>query len=133
MRTVRNCYFDIETDGLDATKIHCICAMTDDDNTMYNFIGDKCYEQFREWLVLEDIRVLVGHNAIGFDVPVLRMVSGDSWDYDIRDTLVLSRLVNPSMLLGDKINQLSSLLPHEAKGKIKSKKNKFLTLNVIKN
>jgi len=97
MRTVRNCYFDIETDGLDATKIHCICAMTDDDNTMYNFIGDKCYEQFREWLVLEDIRVLVGHNAIGFDVPVLRMVSGDSWDYDIRDTLVLSRLVNPSM------------------------------------
>ena len=38
------------------------------------------------------------------------------------------RLVNPSKLLGDKINQLSSLLPHEVKGKIKSKKNKFLTL-----
>ena len=43
------------------------------------------------------------------------------------------RLVNPSILLGDKINQLSSLLPHEVKGKIKSKKNKFLTLKVIKN
>ena len=43
------------------------------------------------------------------------------------------KLVNPSMLLGDKINQLSSLLPHEFKGKIKSKKNKFLTLKVIKN
>ncbi len=38
------------------------------------------------------------------------------------------RLVNPSILLGDKINQLSSLLPHEVKGKIKSKKNKLLTL-----
>ena len=38
------------------------------------------------------------------------------------------RLVNPSILLGDKINQLSSLLPHDVKGKIKSKKNKFLTL-----
>ena len=38
------------------------------------------------------------------------------------------KLVNPSILLGDKINQLSSLLPHEVKGKIKSKKNKFLTL-----
>ena len=42
------------------------------------------------------------------------------------------RLVNPSILLGDKINQLSSLLLHEAKGKIKSKKNRFLTLKVIK-
>ena len=38
------------------------------------------------------------------------------------------RLVKPSILLGDKINQLSSLSPHEVKGKIKSKKNKFLTL-----
>ena len=42
------------------------------------------------------------------------------------------RLVNPSILLGDKINQLSSLLPHEVKGKIKSKKNKFLTPQLIK-
>ena len=38
------------------------------------------------------------------------------------------KLVNPSILLGDKINQLSSLLPHEVKGKIRIKKNKFLTL-----
>ena len=43
------------------------------------------------------------------------------------------KFVNPSILLGDKINQLSSLLPHEVKGKIKSKKNKFLTFKVIKN
>ena len=38
------------------------------------------------------------------------------------------RLVSPSILFGDKINQLSSFLPHEVKGNIKSKKNKFLTL-----
>ena len=43
------------------------------------------------------------------------------------------KLVNPSILLGDKISQLSSLLPHEVRGKIKSKKIKFLTLEVIKN
>ena len=43
------------------------------------------------------------------------------------------KLVNPSILLGDKINQLSSLLPHEVKGKIKSKKNNFFTLKVIMN
>ena len=40
------------------------------------------------------------------------------------------RLVNPSILLGDKISQLSSLLPQEVKGKIKSKKIKFLTLKL---
>ena len=40
------------------------------------------------------------------------------------------KLVNPSMLLGDKINQLSSLLLHEVKDKIKSKKNKFFTLKL---
>ena len=43
------------------------------------------------------------------------------------------KLVNPSILLGDKINQFSSLLPHDVKGKTKSKKNKFLTFEVIKN
>ncbi len=43
------------------------------------------------------------------------------------------KLVSPSILFGDRINQLSSLLPQEVSGKIKSKKNKFLTFKVIKN
>ena len=94
---MKKVYFDIETDGLDATKIHCICAIKDNDKTVNNFIGDKCYEDFYRWLVLEDIRVLIAHNGIGFDIPVLRLLSGHEWDFIIRDTLVLSRLVNPSL------------------------------------
>ena len=43
------------------------------------------------------------------------------------------RFVRPSILLGDKISQFSSLLPHELRDKIKSKKNKFLTFKIIKN
>ena len=43
------------------------------------------------------------------------------------------RLVNPSILFGDKINQFNSLLPHDVNGKIKTNKNKFFTLQVIKN
>ena len=43
------------------------------------------------------------------------------------------RLVNPSILLGDKINQFNSLFPQDVKGRIKSKKNKFLTFKVIMN
>ena len=38
------------------------------------------------------------------------------------------RLVNPSTLFGDKISQFNSLLPHEVRGKIKSKQIKVLTL-----
>ena len=89
-------YFDIETDGLDATVIHCICAIKDD-STVYNFIGGEAVANFKEWLDTEECSLLVGHNIIGFDIPVLRKLSNYSWDYPIRDTLVLSRLVNPSL------------------------------------
>jgi len=84
------CFFDIETDGLDATKIHCICAILDNDEAVYNFIGEGNVKKFRDWLVLEDVRTIVGHNIIGFDIPVLRRLSGFEWDFTIRDTLVLS-------------------------------------------
>ena len=43
------------------------------------------------------------------------------------------RFVKPSTFCGDNINQFNSLLPHEVKGRTKSKKAKFLTLYVIKN
>jgi len=91
-------YFDIETDGLDATKVHCICAMLDNDEpTVYNFLGGEANGLFRKWLASESIDTLVGHNIIGFDVPVLRRITGLDWSFNLRDTLVLSRLHNPSL------------------------------------
>ena len=108
-------YFDIETDGLDATKIHCICAMTDEDDTMTNFIGEDSYEQFEEWLGLSGIRTLVAHNGIGFDLPVLRRLSGRDWDFIIRDTLILSRLANPSLEGGHSLKAWGERI-HNLKG-----------------
>jgi len=91
-------FFDIETDGLNATRVHCICAMLDNDEpTVYNFIGGNIYGNFRDWLASEDVDTLVGHNIINFDVPILRRLSGFRWDFNLRDTLVLSRLHNPSL------------------------------------
>ena len=91
-------FFDIETDGLNATKVHCICAMLDNDEpTVYNFIGGEANGLFRKWLASESIDTLVGHNIIGFDIPVLRSLTGLGWDFKLRDTLVLSRLHNPSL------------------------------------
>jgi len=95
---MQTAFFDIETDGLKATKIHCICAMLNDDEpTVYNFIGEDNVRQFEEWLLSEDVRTIVGHNIIGFDIPTLRLVSGFKWNFAVRDTLVLSRLANPSL------------------------------------
>jgi len=91
-------FFDIETDGLNATKVHCICAMLDNgESTVYNFIGGEANGLFRKWLASEGVDTLVGHNIINFDVPVLRRITGMDWDFNLRDTLVLSRLHNPSL------------------------------------
>ena len=91
-------FFDIETDGLNATKVHCICAMLDDgESTVYNFIGGEANGLFRKWLASESVNTLVGHNIINFDVPILRRLTGMDWAFNLRDTLVLSRLHNPSL------------------------------------
>ena len=91
-------FFDIETDGLEANRVHCICAMLDDgEDTVYNFIGGEANGLFRKWLASESVDTLVGHNIINFDVPVLRRLTGMDWDFNLRDTLVLSRLFNPSL------------------------------------
>jgi len=95
---MQTAFFDIETDGLDATKVHCICAMlNNEEKTVYNFIGEDNVKQFKEWLDVENVCVLSGHNIIGFDIPVLCRVGGFEWDSTVRDTLVLSRLANPSL------------------------------------
>ena len=91
-------FFDIETDGLEASRVHCICAMLDNDEpTVYNFIGGEANGLFRKWLASENVDTLVGHNIINFDVPVLRRLTGMDWSFNLRDTLVLSRLYNPSL------------------------------------
>ena len=43
------------------------------------------------------------------------------------------RFVNPSTLLGDRINQPNSWPVQEVRSKIKSKKNRFFTLKIIMN
>jgi len=109
-------FFDIETDGLQATRVHCICAMLDnDESTIYNFIGDEANGNFRNWLASENVDTLVGHNIINFDVPILRRLSGMDWDFNLRDTLVLSRLHNPSLDGGHSLRAWGERL-HNIKG-----------------
>ena len=88
--------FDIETDSLEPTKIWCVVAKDIDTKQHYIYgpdqIGEAC-------TLLESSPYLAGHNILGFDIPVLEKLTGvklDTGSRKIVDTLVLSRLFNPT-------------------------------------
>tara|TARA_R110000803_G_scaffold198643_2_gene262466 strand:+ start:1780 stop:3513 length:1734 start_codon:yes stop_codon:yes gene_type:complete len=88
-----NLVFDIETDGLDATLIWCIVAKDIDTNQVYAYPPEKIDEGLE---LLEKANILIGHNIVGFDIPVLKKLTGMSFkNKKVIDTLVLSRLANP--------------------------------------
>ena len=85
--------FDIETDGLDATKIWCISTCDIHTEELNSYYGDSLQEGLT---VLQDADKLIGHNIIGFDIPVVnKLLHVDLSTKPLIDTLVLSRLFNP--------------------------------------
>ena len=89
--TFNKVVFDIET-TMTADKIWCIVCKHGD--TYYQFKEDRLH-RFAELIKQTD--EVIGHNIIGFDIPVVNTIFG----YDVfanckvTDTLVLSRLLNP--------------------------------------
>ena len=89
-----NLVFDIETDGLDPTKIHCLVAQDVDTMDVFTFDNTQLDEGYN---MLSSATKLIGHNLIGYDIPVIKKLAGiDLFDKKIVDTLVLSRLFNPA-------------------------------------
>ena len=80
--------FDIETDGLDATKIHVLSW--EDDYGKIQSTHD--YDDMRKFF--EESRTLIGHNIIRFDVPVAEKILGIKINARLVDTLALSWYVN---------------------------------------
>jgi len=86
--------FDIETDDLNATLIHCIVAQDLDTEEIYKFPPDKLQEGYK---FLSTADTLIGHNIIGFDIPMVHKFSDVNLSFiPVIDTLVLSRLFNPA-------------------------------------
>ena len=89
--TFNKVVFDIET-TMTADKIWCIVCKHGD--TYYQFKEDRLH-RFAE--LIKQTEEVIGHNIIGFDIPVVNTICG----YDVfanckvTDTLVLSRLLNP--------------------------------------
>lgn len=72
--------FDIEGDGLDATKIHCLVASDGTRTTDY--------EEMKEFFL--NAKVLVGHNIICWDIPTVERILGIKVRAKLVDTLALS-------------------------------------------
>ena len=84
---------DIETDKLDATKIHCIVAKALNSGKEKAWIGDECKE-FGKWSAQIDLFIM--HNGISFDAPILNRLAGSNIKLSqVRDTLIESQLYNP--------------------------------------
>ena len=84
---------DIETDGLNATKIHCIVARCYASDKEKVWVGEEC-DQFAEWS--GQIDQFIMHNGISFDAPILNRLTGSNIKLSqVRDTLIESQLYNP--------------------------------------
>ena len=108
--------FDLETNGLlkDATRIHCLSIYWEKDRRVETFNDERYSESPKDLPMannsittglgyLEVADILVGHNIIGFDIPIIQKLY--PWFNPrgtIVDTLLLSRLYHPNLLDIDK-------------------------------
>lgn len=93
--------FDIESTGLlrRGSRIHCIVAR-DMDDIQEPLVFDNRPDQSIN-LGIEQLKranVLVGHNIIGYDIPLIQEQYEFDFEGELIDTLVLSRLFYPHIL-----------------------------------
>ena len=114
----RRVVFDIETDGLDPSVIWVVVAKDVDTGEKFTFSQKTSlmYEEVRAFF--SRVSTVIGHNIIGFDLPVLGKLAGIGFRGEVIDTLVLSRLVDAGKFGGHSLDNLSKMFP-EVGSKVK--------------
>jgi DNA polymerase I len=85
--------FDIETNGLDPDTIWCMSLLDVDTEEQFSYGPEVLGHGLSK---LMNATKLIGHNILGFDIPVIKNITGiNLFNKTIVDTLVLSRLFNP--------------------------------------
>ena len=93
--------FDLESTGLlrRGSTVHCI-VMRDmqsaDDPIVFDYRPERAVIQGVKQL--ENANVLIGHNIIGYDIPLLKEQYEFNPRGEVLDTLVLSRLFYPHII-----------------------------------
>lgn len=95
---MRYAVLDIETDGLidEVTKIHCLSYAIYIDNVLIERGSLRSYNEIINFILLQGI--LVGHNIIRYDIPVLEKILGIKITARLIDTLALSWYLYPSRI-----------------------------------
>lgn len=105
---------DIEADNLKmaATKIWCAAVQNVETGERLFFLSG---EAFKAWFEQED-RILIGHNFLAFDAPMLNKFWGCSIKaHQVIDTMVLSQMFAPNLSGGHGLEAWGERLKH-AKG-----------------
>lgn len=93
--TMSRIILDIEANGLKPTKIWTICIkeIDGDDQEVKDF---ERGEKFKGWLQGANVTEIIGHNILGYDIPVMeRLLDINFSGIKLTDTLILSKLANP--------------------------------------
>ena len=102
--------FDIEANGLTPDKVWCIVACDIQSGEFTTWSGDDLH-CFKDWIKEQDELEVIGHNIIGYDIPVLeQLLDVDFSKCKVTDTLVLSRLAEPSRQGGHSLENWGQLL-----------------------
>lgn len=90
--------FDIEANGLydEATVVHCGVVADLKGDGVWKYRPNQIDSLLEK---LEESDVLIGHNIIDYDLPLLEKLYGFSYKGRVVDTLVMSRLHNPNRVL----------------------------------
>ena len=95
--------FDIETDGLVSTKIHCVSVFEFNDGKTDSYsITD--YASMRYFFL--NAKILIGHNIIRFDIPEVERVLGIKVTARLIDTMGVSWYLYPERFLNKKYHGL---------------------------
>jgi DNA polymerase I len=123
--TFKQVVFDIET-TMGADKVWCIVCKHGD--TYYQFKDGSNLHRFEEFA--KQTEEFIGHNIIGFDVPVLNKFFGHDIfkNCKLTDTLILSRLFNPMIDGGHSLRNWGTKL---GQNKIEFEQFDFLTEDML--
>jgi len=92
--------FDLESTGLlrRGSTIHCLVIRdTDGDTQVFDYKPERAVIQGVK--LLENADVLIGHNILGYDIPLIKEQFPDfEFNGEVLDTLVLSRLFYPNII-----------------------------------
>ena len=107
--------FDLESDGLydKVTKVHCIVVYDINGKQTFSYGPDRIADAIAH---LATADVLIGHNILFFDIPVLQKLHSFTSKARIIDTLVCTRLVWPKEVLYDLDTEQYPQVPKNLRG-----------------